>query len=92
MLQLFPGNTDTNTVIRHAFSPAIRAQYLRLYPKEYQAHRSIRIEVVGYYEGESWPYISRPFRFSLTTVVWYLQVDRFYAGCGRREGLPQFTT
>ncbi|CAB4019932.1 Hypothetical predicted protein [Paramuricea clavata] len=50
--QLFPGNTDKNTIIRNALSPAIRAQFIRIYPKEFRDHRAMRLEFIGYYKDQ----------------------------------------
>ncbi|XP_028409028.1 uncharacterized protein LOC114531613 isoform X2 [Dendronephthya gigantea] len=50
--KLFRGNTDRDTVVANALSPAIRAQYIRIYPKEYNDHRAMRLEFIGYYKDQ----------------------------------------
>ncbi|EDO48087.1 predicted protein, partial [Nematostella vectensis] len=49
---LFRANTDRNTVVYHRFAKAIRAQYVRVHPKKWRSHISMRVELFGCQRGE----------------------------------------
>ena len=50
--QVFKGNRDRNTVVSHGIIPPIRARYLRLHPKSWRSHISMRVEFYGCAVGE----------------------------------------
>lgn len=43
----FEGNYDQNSVIRHALAPPMTASYVRLLPKTWYKHISLRLELYG---------------------------------------------
>jgi hypothetical protein len=45
--KIFPGNTDQNTIVKHALTPAIIARYIRVRPKTWYVHISMRMELYG---------------------------------------------
>ena len=46
-IQVFPGNTDQETVVTNVLIPPIKARYLRLKPTEWQHTISLRMELYG---------------------------------------------
>jgi len=44
--QEFNGNNDKNTIVTNAFTNVVRARYIRIYPKQYNNHRSLRFAVL----------------------------------------------
>jgi hypothetical protein len=51
-MQVFSGNTDRNTVVRQEVKPVIVARFIRIQPKSWNWHISMRTEVHGCFEGE----------------------------------------
>ncbi|XP_060085452.1 uncharacterized protein LOC132564847, partial [Ylistrum balloti] len=47
--QLFIGNNDTNTVVKSSLVPSITTVYLRINPRSYNHHISLRFDVSGCY-------------------------------------------
>lgn len=45
--KVFAGNRDKNSVVKHNISPSIEARFLRLHPKTWQGHISMRMELYG---------------------------------------------
>ena len=43
--KVFTGNTDSDTVVEHTFDNVIVASYVRVYPRTWQGHISLRWEV-----------------------------------------------
>ncbi|CAH3197941.1 unnamed protein product, partial [Porites evermanni] len=41
------GNTDRNTVVLNVLHPSINARYIRVHPKTWQGHISMRMELLG---------------------------------------------
>lgn len=48
---MFAGNTDKGSIVSHVLSPAINARYIRVQPKTWNQHISMRIELVGCHTG-----------------------------------------
>ena len=46
-LQIFPGNTDQNTVVHHDIFPVIVAQKIRIHPVSWKNHASLRVDFIG---------------------------------------------
>ncbi|CAB4036621.1 Hypothetical predicted protein [Paramuricea clavata] len=46
-VKVFKGNTDKHSVVHNPISPAIVARYIRLAPKSWNEHISLRIEFYG---------------------------------------------
>ena len=46
-LQMFVGNSDANTVVKHHLTPPIKARYIRLTPTAWDIHISMRMELYG---------------------------------------------
>ena len=48
LFQIFDGNTDVSTVVRHDLDPAIMARYIRVYPGYYIGNIvCMRLELYG---------------------------------------------
>jgi hypothetical protein len=47
----FQGNSDMNTVVKHALKPAIIARYIRVRPKTWNNYIAMRIELYGCKKG-----------------------------------------
>ncbi|CAH3103665.1 unnamed protein product, partial [Porites lobata] len=47
LLQDFTGNTDRNTVVLNVLHPSIDARYIRVNPKTWNSHISMRMELLG---------------------------------------------
>ena len=47
----FSGNSDRNTVVTNCFRPSILARYVRVHPKTWYGHISMRIELLGCASG-----------------------------------------
>ena len=47
LLQVFIGNSDTDTVVKHPLTPPIKARYVRLTPTAWSGHISMRMELYG---------------------------------------------
>ena len=45
--QVFVGNSDSDTVVKHHLTPAIKARYVRLKPTAWNNYISMRIELYG---------------------------------------------
>lgn len=56
LCQVFRGNSNSNTVVKHALIPAIRTTYVRFYPRSWRGHISMRVEVYGQVYGEYFVY------------------------------------
>ena len=46
-LKVFTGNSDQDTVVKHALIPPIEARYIRLIPTTWNHHISMRMELYG---------------------------------------------
>ena len=51
--QLFPGNKDRNTVVKHFFRRPVVARFVKFHPVTWRAHISMRVELYGYLLGKS---------------------------------------
>ena len=47
MLQMFPGNSDGDSVHNNYFEPPIIAQYIRIHPARWAARIAMRVELYG---------------------------------------------
>ena len=47
VLQVFVGNSDGGTVVKHPLIPSIKARYIRLVPQTWHKHISTRMELYG---------------------------------------------
>ncbi|XP_068676816.1 uncharacterized protein [Montipora foliosa] len=45
--KVFKGNSDKNTVVKHNIVPSITARFVRVHPKTWQGHISMRMELYG---------------------------------------------
>jgi hypothetical protein len=45
--KIFTGNTNQNSIVKHALKPAIIARYIRVRPKTWHGHISMRMELYG---------------------------------------------
>ncbi len=43
--QVFSGNTDQNTVVRHSLSTDVKARFVRFYPVTYSVFPCMRVEI-----------------------------------------------
>ena len=48
-LQVFAGNNDRNTAVRHNLTKHITSRYIRLKPTKWHNHISVRLELYGCY-------------------------------------------
>jgi hypothetical protein len=46
-LQVFIGNSDTDTKVNHKLEPPIEARFIRLLPQTWNEHVSLRWELYG---------------------------------------------
>ena len=46
-LQIFDGNSDSNTVVRHNLTKVITARYIRFQPTVWHVLASMRVELYG---------------------------------------------
>ncbi|RMX48128.1 hypothetical protein pdam_00014711 [Pocillopora damicornis] len=46
--QVFPGNTDRDTVVYHDLNPVIDARFVRVLPMEWFGHIGMRMELYSY--------------------------------------------
>eukprot|EP00058_Branchiostoma_floridae_P022877 XP_002608367.1 hypothetical protein BRAFLDRAFT_91326 [Branchiostoma floridae] len=46
-LQVFSGNSDRDTEVRHLLEPPVTARYVRFWPQAWNSHLSMRVEVLG---------------------------------------------
>ena len=44
-MQIFQGNTDTDTIVYHDLYPIIEARYIRVLPTNWHEHISMRMEL-----------------------------------------------
>lgn len=44
---MFVGNSDSDSVVKHRLTPAIKARYVRLTPTAWNVHISMRMELYG---------------------------------------------
>lgn len=51
-VQYFTGNRDQNTIVSHAFIPALRCRYVRVHPWGWYRHISMRLEFYGCLTGK----------------------------------------
>ncbi|XP_048582331.1 uncharacterized protein LOC5506315 isoform X2 [Nematostella vectensis] len=47
LVKTFTGNSNRNSVVRNAVSPAIEARFVRIHPKSWHNHVSMRVELIG---------------------------------------------
>ncbi|XP_071950323.1 uncharacterized protein [Antedon mediterranea] len=52
--KIFDGNWDQTSVRTHYFNPVIQGVAIRIYPKSFYGHRSLRAEVLGCRIGNEW--------------------------------------
>ena len=50
-LQVLKGNSDHDTEVLHVFIPPILARYIRVHPRKWQEHISMRMELLGCLPG-----------------------------------------
>lgn len=43
--KVFPGNTDSSSVVQHSFLASIKARYVRFYPVTHDGHPCLRVEI-----------------------------------------------
>ncbi|XP_033755590.1 uncharacterized protein LOC117338368 isoform X2 [Pecten maximus] len=48
-IQLFTGNSDQNTVVKSSLVPSITAVYVRINPRSWNIHISLRFDIGGFY-------------------------------------------
>ena len=48
-LQVFAGNNDRNSVVRHNLTELITSRYIRVKPTKWHNHISMRLELYGCY-------------------------------------------
>lgn len=53
IFQIFPANNDRNSVVAHVLTPHIYARYVKIKPRTWFRHISMRFEVYGKRRGES---------------------------------------
>ena len=51
LTQVFGGNADKNSVVKHTISPSIEGRLLRLHPRSWNGHISLRMELYGCLKG-----------------------------------------
>lgn len=51
LLQVFRGNFDRHTVVAYRFVPPFKAQFVRIHPKSWRSHISMRVEFYGCLAG-----------------------------------------
>ncbi|CAH3022885.1 unnamed protein product [Porites evermanni] len=49
--QMFPGNSDRNTVVYNRLYPSFKSRFVRIYPKQWHGHISMRVELYGCNSG-----------------------------------------
>ena len=84
-LQVFVGNSDSDTVVKHYLTPAIKARYVRLTPTAWNNHISMRIELYGCLGN--WPF--NPTLNPTTTNVWLI-ICTFIPWESSFKGLEEF--
>ena len=48
LFQMFQGNANISSVVRHDLNPVIKARYIRIHPGYYTGHRvCLRLELYG---------------------------------------------
>ncbi|WP_395241875.1 discoidin domain-containing protein, partial [Salmonella sp. s51933] len=57
-VKVFPGNRDRDTIVRNSVSPVIITRYIRIHPKSWYGHISMRVEFVGCIK--EWPCDTQP--------------------------------
>ena len=50
-LQVLKGNSDHDTEVLHVFVPPIQARYIRVHPRKWHEHISMRMELLGCLPG-----------------------------------------
>ena len=43
--QVFAGNTDKNSIVKHPLSPDVKARFVRFYPVAYFSWPCLRVEI-----------------------------------------------
>ena len=51
LFQVFRGNFDRHTVVAYRFVPPFKAQFVRIHPKSWRSHISMRVEFYGCLAG-----------------------------------------
>ena len=49
--QVFDANRDQNTIVHNELEPPIFGQYIRILPKSWRSHISMRVELFGVRNG-----------------------------------------
>ena len=62
-IQVFDGNTDGDSVVYHSLPTAITTRYIRVHPKTWHSHISMRVEFHGCYIGKDLCYLLDGRRF-----------------------------
>ena len=57
ILQYFTGNRDQNTVVTNSFVPILRCRYIRVHPRKWYKHISMRVEFYGCLTGILYNYL-----------------------------------
>ncbi|XP_028419313.1 uncharacterized protein LOC114545227 [Dendronephthya gigantea] len=60
LVKVFNGNNNRNTIVRQIVSPVIVTQYIRIHPKSWHGHISMRVDFAGC--QKEWPCKRRPCR------------------------------
>ena len=55
--QIFQGNWDSNTVVYNVITPVIYTRYIRILPKSWESHLSMRAEFYSCQYGKYLKYI-----------------------------------
>ena len=50
--QVFIANVDLSSIVKNALQPVIVARFIRIHPKTWQNHISMRMEFDGCFEGK----------------------------------------
>ncbi|XP_028415658.1 retinoschisin-like [Dendronephthya gigantea] len=73
--KVFDGNTDENSVVTNVLSPAVTARFIRIHPKTWNSHISLRVELYGCQRGR----IKSSAGKSLQIVIVHLNIFLFIA-------------
>ena len=52
MLQVFGGNSDRHSIVSHVLAKPLITRYIRIHPKAWQGHISMRVEFYGCTSGK----------------------------------------
>ena len=70
LFQVFPGNSDQNTVVKHFLNTDVMARYVRFYPVTYHNFPCLRVEI---FVRKWWNFLSFMHKLNVdNTVQWEL--------------------